>query len=121
MQTIFEKLGGTYRQEGDYLLPNLEAPESPQIGMWGQRRLQHLRTNERVLYTTMLIGDTLKVHLEEVDKSAEEMFNQLIVQLKAQEGVTEELKANDQLEWVQRMNNIRKQAAESVYKELIYA
>ena len=121
MQTIFEKLGGTYRQEGDYLLPNLEAPESPQIGMWGQRRLQHLRTNERVLYTTMLIGDTLKVHLEEVDKSAEEMFNQLIVQLKAQEGVTEELKANDQLEWVQRMNNIRKRAAESVYKELIYA
>jgi len=121
MQTIFEKLGGTYRQEGDYLLPNLEAPESPQIGMWGQRRLQYLRTNERVLYTTMLIGDTLKVHLEEVDKSAEEMFNQLIVQLKAQEGVTEELKANDQLEWVQRMNNIRKRAAESVYKELIYA
>lgn len=121
MQTFFEKLGGTYRQEGEYLLPNLEAPESPQIGMWGQRRLQHLRTNERVLYTTMLIGDTLKVHLEEVDKSAEEMFNQLIVQLKAQEGVTEELKANDQLEWVQRMNNIRKRAAESVYKELIYA
>ena len=97
MQTIFEKLGGTYRQEGNYLLPNIEVPESPQIGMWGQRRLQYLRTNERVLYTTMLIGDTLKVHLEEVDKSAEEMFNQLIVQLKAQEGVTEELKANDQL------------------------
>ena len=120
MQTIFEKLGGTYRQEGDYLLPNIEVPESPQIGMWGQRRLQYLRTNERVLYTTMLIGDTLKVHLEEVDKSAEEMFNQLIVQLKAQEGVTEELKANDQLEWVQRMNNIRNRVSEIVYKELIY-
>ena len=120
MQTTFEKLGGTCRQVGDYLLPDIEAPESPQIGMWGQRRLQYLRTNERVLYTTMLIGDTLKVHLEEVDKSAEEMFNQLIVQLKAQEGVTEELKANDQLEWVQRMNNIRNRAAESVYKELIY-
>ena len=121
MQTIFEKLGGTYRQEGDYLLPNLEAPESPQIGMWGQRRLQHLRTNERVLYTTMLIGDTLKVHLEEVDKSAEEMFNQLIVQLKAQEGVTEELKASNQMKWVQRMNNIRNRAAEIVFEELIYA
>ena len=120
MQTTFEKLGGTCRQVGDYLLPDIEAPESPQIGMWGQRRLQYLRTNERVLYTTMLIGDTLKVHLEEVDKSAEEMFNQLIVQLKAQEGVTEELKANDQLEWVQRMNNIRNRTAESVYKELIY-
>ena len=120
MQTIFEKLGGTYRQEGDYLLPNIEVPESPQIGMWGQRIQQYLRTNERVLYTTMLIGDTLKVHLEEVDKSAVEMFNQLIVQLKAQEGVTEELKANDQLEWVQRMNNIRNRVSEIVYKELIY-
>ena len=121
MQTTFEKLGGTCRQVGDYLLPDIEAPESPQIGMWGQRRLQYLRTNERVLYTTMLIGDTLKVHLEEVDKSAEEMFNQLIVQLKAQEGVTEELKANDQLEWGRRMNSICNRAEEIVYKELIYA
>ena len=120
MQTTFEKLGGTCRQVGDYLLPDIEAPESPQIGMWGQRRLQYLRTNERVLYTTMLIGDTLKVHLEEVDKSTDEMFEQLTVQLKAQEGVTEELKANNQLEWVQRMNNIRNRISEVVYKELIY-
>ena len=119
MQTTFEKMGGTYRQEGDYLLPNVELPESPQVGIWGQRRLQYLRTHKRVLHTTMLMGDTLKAHLEEVDKSAEEMFNQLIVQLKAQEGVTEELKANDQLEWVQRMNNIRNRVSEIVYKELI--
>ena len=68
----------------------------------------------------MLMGDTLKVHLEEVDKSADEMFEQLTVQLKAQEGVTEELKANNQMEWVQRMNNIRNRAAEVVFKELIY-
>ena len=120
MQTIFEKMGGTYRQEGDYLLPNIGVPESPQIGLWGQRRLQYLRTNKNVLYMTMLMSGKLKNHLEEVDKSAEEMFNQLIVQLKAQEGVTEELKANDQLEWVQRMNNIRNRAAEIVFKELIY-
>ena len=120
MQTTFEKLGGTYRQVGDYLLPDIEVPESPQIGIWGQRRLQYLRTNKRVLYTTMLMGDTLKVHLEEVGKSAEEMFNQLTVQMKAQEGVTEELKAINQMEWVQRMNNIRNHAAEIVYKELIY-
>ena len=120
MQTTFEELGGTYRQEGDYLLPNVEAPESPQIGIWGQRRLQCLRTSKRVLYTTMLMGGTLKSHLEEADKSAEEMFNQLIVQMKAQEGITEELKANDQLEWVQRMNNIRNRAAESVYKGLVH-
>ena len=121
METIFEKLGGTYRQEGDYLIPNIEAPDSPQIGVWGQRRLQYLRTNKRVLYTTMLMSGTLKDHLEEVDKSAEEMFEQLTVQMKAQEGITEELKANNQLEWVQRMNSIRNRAEEIVYKELIYA
>ena len=121
MEAIFEKLGITYRQEGDYLLPNIEVPESPQIGIWGQRRLQHLRTNKRVLYTTMLMGDTLKAHLEEVDKSAEEIFEQLITQIKLQECITEDLKANNQMEWVQRMNNIRNRAAEIVYEELIYA
>ena len=120
MQTIFEAMGGTYRQEGDYLLPNIEAPESPQIGLWGQRRLQYLRTSKRVLYTTMLMRGALKDHLEEVDKSAEEMFNQLTVQMKSQEGVTEEQKASNQLEWVQRMNNIRNRASQIVYKELIY-
>ena len=119
MQTTFEKLGGTYRQMEDYLLPGLEAPESPQIGIWGQRRLQYLRSSKRALYTTMLMGGTLKSHLEEVDKSAEGTFNQLIVQLKAQEGVTEHLKATNQMEWVQRMNNIRNRVAEIVYKELI--
>ena len=119
MQTIYEKMGGTYRQVGDYLLPDIEAPESPQIGIWGQRRLQYLRTHKRVLYTTMLMSDTLKAHLEEVDKSAEEMFHQLTMQMKAQEGVTEELKANNQMEWVQRMNSIRNRVSDSVYKELI--
>ena len=120
MQTIFEKMGVTYRQEGDYLLPNIEAPESPQIGLWGQRRLQYLRTNKNVLYISMMMSGKLKDHLEQVDKSAEEMFDQLLTQMKAQEGVTEALKANDQLAWVQRMNNIRNRASEIVYKELIY-
>ena len=119
MQTIFEKMGGTYRQEGDYLLPNIGVPESPRIGLWGQRRLQYLRTNKNVLYMTMLMSGKLKNHLEEVDKSAEEMFEQLVVQLKAQEGITEVLKANDQLAWVQRMNHIRNRVSEIVYKELI--
>ena len=119
MQTTFEKLGGTYRQVGDYLLPDIEVPESPQIGIWGQRRLQYLCTNKRVLYTAMLMGDTLKAHLEEVDKTADEMFEQLTVQLKAQEGVTEYLKTANQMEWVQRMNSIRNRAAEIVFKELI--
>ena len=120
MQTTFEKLGGTYRQVGDYLLPDIEVPESPQIGILGQRRLQYLRTHKRVLYTTMLMSDTLKAHLEEVDQSAEEKFNKLTMQLKAQGDVTEELKANNQMEWVQRMNSIRNRAAEVVFKELIY-
>ena len=120
MQTTFEKLGGSYRQVADYLLPDIEVPESPQIGIWGQQRLQYLRTHKRVLYTTMLMSDTIKAHLEEVDKSADEMFEQLTMQLKTQEGITEKLKANNQLEWVQRMNSIRNRAAEVVFKELIY-
>ena len=120
MQSTFEKLGGTYRQEGDYLLPNIEAPESPQIGIWGQRRLQYLRTSKRVLYTTMLMGGTLNEHLEETDKSANEMDALLTAQLKVQEGVTEELKDTNQMEWVQRMNSIRNRVQEIVSKELIY-
>lgn len=120
MQTIFEKMGGTYRQEGDYLLPNIEAPESPKIGFWGQRRLQYLRENEEVLYMTMLMSGTLKDHLEEVDQSADEMLERLVTQMKKQEGITETLKATNQMEWVQRMNNIRSRAEEIVYQELIY-
>ena len=120
MQATFEKLGGTYRQEGDYLLPNVDAPDSPVIGIWGQRRLQYLRTNKNVLYMTLLMSGKLKDHLEEVDKSAEEMFEQLTVQMKAQEGVTEDLKASNQLEWIGRMNNIRDRVSEIVNEELIY-
>ena len=121
MQTIFEAMGGTYRQEGDYLLPNFEVPESPQIGTWGRRRLQYLRTNKKVLYTTMLMDGTLRGHLEEADQSANEMFDLLLAQLKAQDGVTEVLKASNPLEWVQRMNSIHNRTTEIVYKELIYA
>ena len=120
LQTTFERLGITYRQVGDYRLPDIEVPDSPQIGIWGQRRLQYLRTSKKVLYITMLMSDTLKAHLEEVDKSAEDMFNQLIVQMKAQEGVTEHLKDANQMEWVQRMNNIRNRVSKIVYKELIH-
>ena len=120
MQTIFEKLGGTYRQEGDYLLPNIEVPESPRIGIWGQRRLQYLRASQKVIYTTMLMDGTLKDHLEVVDKSADEMYELLTIQMKAQEGVTEELKASNQMEWVRRMNSIRSRVTEIVNAELVY-
>ena len=108
-----------YKRIGDYYYPCLTLPEPPCIGFWGRQRLQHLRTSQKVLYTTMLMGGTLRDHLEEVDKSAEELFNQLTVQMKSQEGVTEELKAANQMEWVQRMNSIRNRAAEIVCKELI--
>lgn len=120
MQTIFEKLGGTYRQEGGYLLPNMEVPEDPSIGIWGQRRLQHIRASKNVLYMTMLMSGSLKDHLEEVDRSAEEMFEQLVKQMKQQENITEELKANNQLLWVQRMNSVRNRAEEIVNEELIH-
>lgn len=120
MQKDFEAMGGTYRQEGDYLLPHLEAPESPQIGIWGERRRKYLQRHQKPLYTAMLLGDTLNAHLEEVDKSASEMLERLIDQLKQRDGVTEYLKAVDQLEWVQRMNVIYHEAEEIVKKELIF-
>ena len=120
MQTDFEAMGGSYTSEGDYLLPNLEVPESPQIGIWGERRRKYLQTSQRTLYTAMLLGDTLNVHLVEVDKSATEMFDRLVEQMKSRDCITEELKAANQLEWVQRMNAIHHEATEVVMKELIY-
>ena len=120
MQTDFEAMGGTYTNEGDYLLPNAEVPESPQIGFWGEQRRKYLQTSQRALYTAMLLGDTLNVHLVEVDKSATEMFDRLVEQMKSRDCITEELKAANQLEWVQRMNAIHHEATEVVMKELIY-
>ena len=120
MQTDFEVMGGSYTSEGDYLLPNVEEPESPRIGIWGERRRKYLQTSQRALYTAMLLGDTLNAHLAEVDKSATEMFDRLVEQMKSRDCITEELKAADQQEWVQRMNAIRHEATEVVMKELIY-
>ena len=119
MKSTFERIGGRYHQEGDYLLPDLKAPESPQIGIWGGRRRRYLQINKRVLYTVMLLCDTLNDHLAEMDKSAWEMFDRLAEQLKRRDCITEELKATNQMEWVQRMNGIRHEAAEVVEKELI--
>ena len=119
MKSTYERMGGSYHQEGDYLLLDLEAPESPQIGFWGERRRKYLQTNKRVLYTVMLLCDTLNEHLAEVDKSASEMFDRLVEQVKRWDDITEELKAANQLEWVQRINVIRHEATEEVEKELI--
>ena len=121
MKSTYETMGGKYRQEGDYLLPNLEVPESPKVGVWGESRRQYLRKHQRALYTAMMLNDTLNAHLKEVDRSATELYNRVALQLAEQEGVTERLKATDQMEWVQRMNSIRNRAAEVVRKELIFA
>jgi len=110
-----------YRQHGDYLLPKLKAPDSPYIGIWGERRRRYLREHRRGIYSGMLLSGKLNAYLEEIDQQAEAMFFQLVKQLSAAEGVTEQLKAGNQLLWVQRMNSIRERAAEIVNGELIYA
>ncbi len=120
MKSTFEKLGGTYKQVGDYLLPDVEVPESPDVGIWGQRRHKYLREHQKVIYTGMLLTENLNAHLEEIDQSANEMFDLLVVQLKIRDGITEELKAADQMEWVRRMNTIRKEAESIVLRELLY-
>ena len=119
MKSTYETMGGAYQQAGDYLLPCIDPPESPNIGIWGERRRRYLQTNKRVLYTVMLLRDTLNDHLAEVNKSASEMFDRLLEQLEHRDCITEALKAADQLEWVQRMNAIRHEAAEVVMRELI--
>ncbi len=120
MKSTYKTMGGKYRQDGDYLLPNLEAPENPNVGIWGERRRKYMREHQKALYTAMILGNTLNAHLEEVDHTAAEMYDRLTTQLAEQESVTEQLKATNQMEWVQQMNNIRNRAAEFVWKELIY-
>ena len=111
----------TYTLVGDYYRPNLAAPESPKVGRWGMLRFNYLRTHSEALYTIMLMENTLNPHLEEIDRQAQEMEQQLISRLARKEGITEQLKAENQMEWVARMNNIRNRADEIVLKELIYA
>ena len=119
MQTTFENLGGTYRQEGDYLLPNIEPPESPQVSIWGERRRRYLREHNNALYTGMFLSGKLHGHLEEVDQSAEQMFDRLVEQMKIRDGITQTLKAADPLEWIRRIHTIHQEAAATVTGELI--
>ena len=117
MQT--DEMRVTYHAEGDYLIPNLTAPEPPNIGVWGERRRQYLRKAKRPVYSAMLMRGTLNAHLEETDRQAEEMLERLTNQLAEHEGVTEALKAEDQMEWVRRMNSIRSRAEEIIWNSLI--
>lgn len=119
-KSLFERMGGTYRQEGDYLLPNLTVPESTPVGIWGQRRKRYLREHRGPLYTALLLGGKLDAHVMEIDQQAQEMLSRLIEQMAGRDGITEQLKENSQMEWVGRMNNIRDRVTELINTELIY-
>ena len=110
----------TYHREGDYLLPDLLPPDAPKIGVWGMRRRDYLKKYHDGIYTGLLLSGKLNAHLEEIDRSANEMFDLLIQQYAAREGVAEELKAQDQMKWVGLMNNLKAQAEETILNELIY-
>lgn len=110
----------TYHREGDYLLPDLIPPEAPRIGVWGIRRREFLRKHHDGIYTGLLLRGKLNAHLEEIDRSASEMFDLLMKQYAEREGVTEELKALAQMEWVQRMNSIRERVEEVMLQEFIF-
>jgi hypothetical protein len=118
---IDKRTGLQYELVGDYYLPVLEAPEAPHVGKFGTLRHQYLRNHHRGIFDGMLLEGTLNTHLEEIDCQANEMLERLITQMAAAEGVTEQLKTTDQMEWVRRMNNIRNRSEEIVNKELIYS
>ena len=111
----------THTLVGDYYLPNLLPPSASEIGIWGQRRRRYLREHRSGIYTGMLLARTLDAHLTEIDAQAQEMLSLMTARLAAAEGVTEDQKASDQLEWVRRMNSIHSRAAEIVTRELIFA
>ena len=113
-------MGGTYTQVGDYLLPYVELPKEKPVGVWGTRHYHHLRKTNRILFSQLTISGKMNDYLADIDRQAEEMFSQLVKQLAEKEGITEALKANDQMEWVRQMNTMRAQATEIVNKELIF-
>ena len=110
----------TYRTEGDYRLPNLTVPEAPQIGKYGMLRRSYLANHRHGIYTGMLMSGELNSHLAEIDRQATEMVERLTGQMAKEQGVTEELKASDQMKWVGLMNNIKAAAEEVAMKELVY-
>ena len=122
-KTIFEQMGGTYSQVGDYLLPDLKLSEEEKqanIGVWGMRRKRFLKENHRVLYANLMTSGKLVAYLDDIEQQATAMFLRLVKELAEKENVTEELKATDQMLWVQKMNNIRNRATEIVNAEIIY-
>ena len=121
-KTIFEQMGGTYTRQGDYYLPNLTLPaeENKPIGIWGQRYLWYIRQYRKVFYTNLLTSGRLNGYLADIDEQAEDLFFRLVKQIAEREGVTEQLKAENQIEWVGRMNNIRNRVTEIVNQTIIF-
>lgn len=122
MESIFEQMGGTYHKEGDYLIPDLLPPESCgyEIGKYGRMRRRFLQEHHRGIYTGLLLSGELYHNLAETEKSCNERMDTICAAFARQEGVTEALKASDQMEWVRRANSIRSRAEEIVLDELVY-
>ena len=123
MKTIFEEMGGTYRQVGDYFIPNITLPDDGeyQIGKYGRMRRSYLKEYRKILYNNYVLEGTLFKHLAEIDQACHERIENIVSAMAKQEGVTEALKAADQIEWERRMNSIRNRAEEIVFTELVYA
>lgn len=123
MKSLFEEMGGTYRQVGDYFIPNLVLPDTGnyQIGKYGRMRRSYLKEHHPILYNNYLLEGTLFKHLAEIDQDCNERMEIVVSAMAKQEGVTEALKAADQMEWVRRMNSIHNRAEEIILTELVYA
>lgn len=121
--TLFEQLGGTYTQQGDYLLPNLALPaekETGNIGMWALRHKRYLKQHHKVLYYNLLTSGKLHSHLADVEEQAQDLFYRLVKEYAKKEGITEQFKSTDQMKWVGKMSAIRNAATEIINRELIY-
>lgn len=123
MKTIFEEMGGTQRQVGDYFIPNITLPDDGeyQIGKYGRMRRSYLKEYRKILYNNYVLEGTLFKHLAEIDQACNERIENIISAMAKQEGVTEALKATNQMEWVRYMNSIRNRAEEIILTELVYA
>lgn len=123
IDTLFEQLGGTYTQVGDYLLPDLSLPaekEPGNIGVWALRHKRYLKQHHKVLYYNLLTSGKLDSYLADIEEQAQRLFLRVVNELAEKEGVTEQLKAADQMKWVRKMNNIRNRAIEVVNCEVIF-